>query len=1134
LAWQKPREDAQEPHMLSLPSALRGPSALILAAAILSIGACKGGDDSDTRIEPGPAFCGDGTIDNDEACDDGDANSDTEADACRVDCSTAICGDSVVDSGESCDAGADNSDTIENACRTDCSGLVCTVGECGPFVPIHEPLRHLQNAHGFFWTTPVAGTGSVLGQGKLLSDEVRSLFISSPDGTSYTVVSERINGRPAQLESTQQVLFRTDGGLAIADLASPAPVMLSGSDQVVQSFWPSDDESSVIYAVTGAAGATDLYIVPTAGGTPIQLTTGDTRGALWFHSGTTDYGSNTTIPKLLPDGSRVIFTATSGVLRTQELYSARVDGSELIKLNPALPDGGDVGLSDSAVGFAFTVLPDSSRVIYVADQETVDIPELFSVAPDGTDNLKISGTLPVGDSVSSVYRGFTADVNSTSSRVIFRTDSALWSVTPTGADLQQLSGAPSVDGTYLWPSISPDGSTVVFASNEPHLYAVPITGGTPTLLTGTEDIDAFISYEQSPRITADGSSVIYVASTDGSGQRALFIAAIDGSSNIRISGPMIPDGDVHSGGVGNYSNIISPDGSKIVYRADAQVDSDYELYIVNLDGTGLQRITPDRLHTTYTSASIFGFDGDKVFFGYDVDVWTFTELYSWDMATSTRTNISAQWPQLPTEDASQSGFTQSAEGTAQAVATNFFFASIIKSVHLNRDGSSCRVDLPVTGASRFLTLDSNFFLSPDGQYAYLTYFDDSPFSFYRADTETCDWTLLASSTPDGGNVWRMRLSPDAQTLVYTGGSQLYAMDSDGTGARRLNGDLVADGSVRSGNDGSFALSPDGSHVMYLADQDVAGVVELYTVALDGTDLARVNGALVDGGDVEDNGICFVPMFTPDSQSIVYWADQETDGLKELFASDADGANNRKISGPLSVASIGDCRSTVITPDSSKVLYIAASGSPEGELFAANIDGSGAVSVSGPMVTNGRVQDGGVRVHAVPAGGIRAFYLARQDDSNVQELYMAALDGTERVTLNAAMVEDGDVSTYDITPDGSKVVYIANQDDADSKDLYVANTDGTGQAILVDLPPDRTLKEVLLTADGRVVIHAELEMDGAYGVYIVSVDGGPVTTILAATPGREIQKVRLSPDSTRIFVLADLREPTVLEYFEFSL
>jgi hypothetical protein len=60
-----------------------------------------------------------------EQCDQGPANSDVTADACRTDCTSSRCGDSVADTGEQCDQGPANSDVTPDACRTDCSLARC-------------------------------------------------------------------------------------------------------------------------------------------------------------------------------------------------------------------------------------------------------------------------------------------------------------------------------------------------------------------------------------------------------------------------------------------------------------------------------------------------------------------------------------------------------------------------------------------------------------------------------------------------------------------------------------------------------------------------------------------------------------------------------------------------------------------------------------------------------------------------------------------------------------------------------------------------------------------------------------------------------------------------------------------------
>lgn len=68
--------------------------------------------------------CGNGKVEGDEQCDDGDANSDTGA--CKTDCTPASCGDGFVGPGEECDPSAASSDT--ESCTPSCKNAVCGDG----------------------------------------------------------------------------------------------------------------------------------------------------------------------------------------------------------------------------------------------------------------------------------------------------------------------------------------------------------------------------------------------------------------------------------------------------------------------------------------------------------------------------------------------------------------------------------------------------------------------------------------------------------------------------------------------------------------------------------------------------------------------------------------------------------------------------------------------------------------------------------------------------------------------------------------------------------------------------------------------------------------------------------------------
>ena len=99
------------------------------------------------------------------------------------------------------------------------------------------------------------------------------------------------------------------------------------------------------------------------------------------------------------------------VLLVQPLLTSHA-GSELVnrKISGTMPAFGEV---DSWV--EFQISPDSRTVVYVADAQTDEAFELYSVPIDGRSApVRLSGLLPVGTSI----QGF--EIASDSSRVVYR------------------------------------------------------------------------------------------------------------------------------------------------------------------------------------------------------------------------------------------------------------------------------------------------------------------------------------------------------------------------------------------------------------------------------------------------------------------------------------------------------------------------------------------------------------------------------------------------------------------------------------------------------------------------------------------------------------------------------------------
>ncbi len=131
----------------TMPTTMTSGSTAVGTSATADSGS-TGADDESTSEDPsrptgtdatsgGPAvpFCGDGTVDPNEDCDNGEDNALTAA--CRPDCTMARCGDGDIWAGEEgCDDG-DGDNVLEiGACAPDCSGdiEVRTITQRGNFL----------------------------------------------------------------------------------------------------------------------------------------------------------------------------------------------------------------------------------------------------------------------------------------------------------------------------------------------------------------------------------------------------------------------------------------------------------------------------------------------------------------------------------------------------------------------------------------------------------------------------------------------------------------------------------------------------------------------------------------------------------------------------------------------------------------------------------------------------------------------------------------------------------------------------------------------------------------------------------------------------------------------------------------
>ena len=252
-------------------------------------------------------------------------------------------------------------------------------------------------------------------------------------------------------------------------------------------------------------------------------------------------GSVTTDPRWSPDGQELLYHAAQEVLFTHELYASNLEGKKPgpgIKMSPPQQSGDSLGGNGNA-GNGYDWSPDGSRVRFYAR----------------------FGDEPIGLYV----------VNTSEPGVAHKVN---WR--PAHADIDILNDS-------AW---SPDSRTLLYLSRG-GLYAVDVSGalpGPPVRVNPRLDPgEAIVPSEHGVAFwSPDGTKLLYRATLDDPQTVELYVTRFVGGvrrATRKVSGELVAGGNV-TGGIS--SPFWSPDGRKVLYRADQEVDDHFELYVVDM------------------------------------------------------------------------------------------------------------------------------------------------------------------------------------------------------------------------------------------------------------------------------------------------------------------------------------------------------------------------------------------------------------------------------------------------------------------------------------------------------------------------------------------------------------------------
>jgi Tol biopolymer transport system component len=532
--------------------------------------------------------------------------------------------------------------------------------------------------------------------------------------------------------------------------------------------------------------------------------------------------------QISPDGNWVVYRADQDTDGVVELYSVPLSGGAPVKLNPPLPPGGDVS--------NFTMSPDSNWVVYMADQDTDGVLEFYSVPIEGpaSASVKLSGPMASG---ANEFWWFVVQISPDSSRVVYKVDQ---------------------DTPRVW-----------------ELYSVPIEGPASAGVKLNGPISGSGSAYSDFVISPDGRRVVHATPSDAGFVYELHSVPIEGpaSAGVKLNGPLPPGGSVSI-------LALSPDSSRVIYSADQDTRNMRELYSVPIAGpasAGVKLNHPlamanipnkgDDVHSFDISP-----DGSRVIF---VATWQTTWYYDYPsyMIYDVYELYSVPIAGPASEEIKLCGGHGGEGYPARTSSTGLGANHPVNDMAITADSSRVvyRMELPFSDVSKL-------------------------YSVPTAGPASANVRLDATAQLDGEVSRGYKISPDSSRVVYRadqdtdGVSELYSVPVVGPAGAgvKLNGLLAPGGEVFD----NYQISPEGSRVIYRADQHVDDVKELYSVPITGPagEGIKLNGTLVAGGDVTSFRI------SQDGRWVVYRADQDTDDVYELYATD-EGAPSGPTSTP---------------------------------------------------------------------------------------------------------------------------------------------------------------------------------------------------------------------------------------------
>ncbi|RKY20977.1 MAG: hypothetical protein DRQ55_05900 [Planctomycetota bacterium] len=533
-----------------------------------------------------------------------------------------------------------------------------------------------------------------------------------------------------------------------------------------------------------------------------------------------------------------------------------------------------------------------------------------------------------------------------------------------------------------------------------------------------------LAQAEGPSVDPKGRFAVFLGDADTDGVRELYRSDLKSGQMLKLNGPIAAGGRVES-------YLVDSKGRNVVYYADQDSPGSAELYR-SLLKTG-QRVKLSGTLLSFSSAGTYAIDPRSRYVVYRSDqaVTGVNDLYRSDLNTGEQLKLNG--PLVPGGDVFN-GPKLGPKGRYVVYRADQDFDGVLELYRSDlKTGAQLKLNGPIVPGGNVV----GFTIGPKGRNV-----------VYRADQETDQvFELYVSNLKTGAS---MKVSPPLAdgSIVYSDAivdprgryaiylvqennppvEELYRSDLVSGAMLKLSGDMVAGGSV-------FVTSPQvnakGRYVTYIADQDTDGVQELYRSDLITGHNRRLSGPMVTSGDVSVSAV----FLDPKGRYAIYRADQVVDQLFELFRSDIKTGNVLKLSANSTFG--GDVLISGIKVDAKGryAVYVADHNlNGVNELFASHLKTGAVKRLNEPLPFGAGT---GFFHFLLDPKGRHAVYSMDQDTQGLFELYRSDLKKAKVVKLSAPLVTNGTISSVQlvIDPKGRYAVYPADQDTDEVRELY---------------------------------------------------------------------------------------------------